>query len=120
MNDDTISRKMAIDAIKDADVFVFYDKETEIDDAIEIAIRSTKGSAVKNIEDLPSICQGQQNDNSPSVRPKRKAGEWLPDNNNNYDERYICSECKGNYKVDTCMGKPSWKYCPDCGSYNGG
>ena len=43
-------------------------------------------------------------------------GEWLPDNINYYDERYICSRCGVNYKVDTCMGKPSWNFCPHCGA----
>ena len=47
---------------------------------------------------------------------ERKTGKWLPDNNNYYDERYICSECGRNYKVDMCMGKPMWEYCPNCGA----
>ena len=54
-------------------------------------------------------------DNLPSVQPERKTGMWLPDNNNYYEERYICSACKRSYKVDTCMGKPIWNYCP-CGA----
>lgn len=54
----------------------------------------------------------------PSAQPRK--GKWMPDNTNYYDERHICSECNANYKVDTCMGKPSWNFCPNCGSYNGG
>lgn len=50
----------------------------------------------------------------PSAQPRK--GKWLPDNTNYYDERYICSECNANYKVDTCMGKPSWNFCPNCGA----
>lgn len=46
---------------------------------------------------------------------KRKTGRWLPDNNNYYEERYICSACGKSYKVDTCMGKPLWHFCP-CGA----
>lgn len=56
----------------------------------------------------------------PSAEPEQKTGKWLPDNNNYYEERFVCSECKGNFKVATCMGKPMWKFCPNCGSYNGG
>ena len=42
-------------------------------------------------------------------------GKWLPDNNNYYEERFICSVCGKSYKVDTCMGKPMWDFCP-CGA----
>lgn len=52
---------------------------------------------------------------APTIEPERKTGMWIPDNNNYYEERYICSACKRSYKVDTCMGKPIWNYCP-CGA----
>lgn len=48
-------------------------------------------------------------------QPERKTGKWLPDNNNYYEERFICSVCGRSYKVDTCMGKPMWDFCP-CGA----
>ena len=51
---DLISREKTLDAIRDADVFVFYDEDTEIDDAVEIAIRCTKKSVIESINDLPS------------------------------------------------------------------
>ena len=51
---DIISREKTLDAIRDADVFVFYDADTEIDDAVEIAIRCTKKSVIESINDLPS------------------------------------------------------------------
>lgn len=42
---------------------------------------------------------------------ERKAGKWKPDRDN---ERYwYCSEC--DY-----LGNRWFKYCPNCGSYNGG
>lgn len=50
----------------------------------------------------------------PSAGPKR--GKWLPDNNNYIYEQYVCSECKNSFKVDTCMGKPMWNFCPNCGA----
>lgn len=51
----------------------------------------------------------------PTIEPERKKGEWVPDNNNYYEERFICSVCGRSYKVDTCMGKPMWDFCP-CGA----
>ena len=52
---------------------------------------------------------------APTIEPERKKGKWLPDNNNYYEERFICSVCGKSYKVDTCMGKPMWDFCP-CGA----
>ena len=51
---DLIDRKGAIDAVKNADVVVFYGEETTAEDVAEIAIISTKKSAVASIESLPS------------------------------------------------------------------
>lgn len=48
-------------------------------------------------------------------KPERKPGKWIPDDSNNYEERFICSVCGKSYKVDTCMGEPMWDFCP-CGS----
>lgn len=48
-------------------------------------------------------------------RQPKRTGEWLPDNNNYIYEQYVCSECKNSFKVDTCMGKPMWNFCPTCG-----
>lgn len=52
--------------------------------------------------------------NMPTIE-ERKTGKWLPCNNNYYEERFICSVCGRSYKVDTCMGKPMWDFCP-CGA----
>lgn len=52
----------------------------------------------------------------PSAQPERAGGTWMPDTMCYYEERFICSECKENYKVDTCMGKPMWNFCPNCGA----
>lgn len=53
--------------------------------------------------------------NLPSVQLERKTGQWLPDTTNYYEERFVCSVCRRSYKVDTCMGKPMWDFCP-CGA----
>ena len=44
----------AIEAIKDADVLVFYDTGTDTDDACELAIRATKGAIIEELNVLPS------------------------------------------------------------------
>lgn len=51
----------------------------------------------------------------PSAQPRPK-GQWLPDNRNYYEERFVCSVCRKSYEVDTCMGEPTWDFCPGCGA----
>jgi hypothetical protein len=53
--------------------------------------------------------------NAPTIEP-RPRGQWLPDNRNYYEERFVCSVCKRSYEVDTCMGDPTWDFCPGCGA----
>ena len=52
--DDLISRKAAIDAIMDADVCVTWNGVISDDDAVDIAIKSTKGSVISSIVNMPS------------------------------------------------------------------
>lgn len=54
--------------------------------------------------------------NLPSALQERKKGRWLPDNRNYYEERFVCSVCRKSYEVDTCMGEPTWDFCPGCGA----
>ena len=56
----------------------------------------------------------------PSVQPERKKGKWIPDNNCYHTPHFVCSACGVSQEVDTVMYKPSWAFCPCCGSYNGG
>lgn len=81
-------------------------------------------SLVSNIKDVQSPYIKFQNiyfkcksieDAGGTIFVKRKRGKWLPDNNNYLQERFICSVCGRSYKVDTCMGKPMWDFCP-CGA----
>ena len=51
---DCISRKAAIDAIMDADVCVTWNGVISDDDAVDIAIKSTKGSVISSIVNMPS------------------------------------------------------------------
>lgn len=92
MGEDTIYRQAAID--------LFPNDTLEWD---------TKGGYIaphlarKMIEELPPA----------EPRPR---GQWLPDNRNYYEERFVCSVCKRSYEVDTCMGEPTWHFCPGCGA----
>ena len=54
-------------------------------------------------------------DSAPSAQP-RPRGMWLPDNRNYYEERFVCSVCRKSYEVDTCIGDPTWDFCPGCGA----
>ena len=99
MQNDLISRKAAIDAIKDADVVVFYDEDTTADDAIEVAIISTKRSMVGSIESLPSA--------QPEI------GEWIENRAQNHVERcFFCSECG----FDAWGVYEKTRFCSGCGA----
>ena len=93
MQDDTISRQAAIDALCNDYCGGHQDCKY-----------------YPNCENLRSVQK------LPSAQPERARGTWMPDTMCYYEERFICSECKGNYKVDTCMGKPMWNFCPNCGA----
>jgi len=90
--DDMISRQAAIDG--------------------KISVQRTNGVEIYSDDVVPV----KYLENLPSAQPERKRGEWLPDNNNYIYEQYVCSECKNSFKVDTCMGKPMWNFCPYCGA----
>ena len=87
-NSDAISRQAAIDAVQNRHMMLSKEK-------------------VLLVNDLEKL---------PSAQPERAMGTWMPDTMCYYEERFICSECKGNYKVDTCMGNPMWNFCPNCGA----
>ena len=52
-------------------------------------------------------------DEVPTIRPR---GQWLPDGIDYYEGLFVCSVCGRSYKVDTCMGEPTWDFCPGCGA----
>ena len=58
---------------------------------------------------------------SVAVEPERKQGQWLPDNNNVYETRFVCSCCKKSEVVPTIGFTkyiPLWDFCPNCGAKN--
>lgn len=48
----------------------------------------------------------------------RWSAKWIPKPELGWGETYICSEC-GEKTTSTIMGKPRYRYCPMCGSFNG-
>ena len=53
----------------------------------------------------------------PSAQPERETGRWemKPDPYGFFDEIPVCSECGCTTKM-----RETYRYCPNCGSYNGG
>ena len=66
-----------------------------------------KGILVSN-GNYESVCKAINE--LPSVTPLPKAGhwEWLTEN------KYRCSNCKHETRVDECMSKPMYDFCPFC------
>lgn len=85
---DLIDRQAAIDEIKA--LYEWHDTVTE-------------DMAVDHLNRLPSA----------GPRPR---GRWRPNFIYHYEDRFVCSVCGRSYKVDTCMGKPIWDFCPNCGA----
>ncbi len=50
--------------------------------------------------------------NLPPVTPNQKTGhwEWLT------EDKYRCSNCNHETRVDECMNKPLYDFCPFCGA----
>ena len=57
----------------------------------------------------------------PSVQPERKTGQWICQAD---DDIWNCSECDyeidGTGCIDPLEYLKTYKFCPNCGSYNGG
>jgi len=102
MKDDTISRKAAIDAVKDR--YYKYGRNAKVEEL------------VWTIEDLPS------------AQPERKHGKWVYAKGSwctpGGDPVWECSECgkgrhvygveHGSYGRDVADGQ--WVSCPNCGA----
>ena len=70
-------------------------------------------------DDVMSVDDGTDSAELPTVQPERKKGEWLPDNNNAYEMRFVCSCCKESEVVPTIgftKYRPLWDFCPNCGA----
>ena len=45
-------------------------------------------------------------------------GEWVK--SDNYKGWLVCSACRDCYVDNAWVNRKKWRYCPNCGSYNGG
>lgn len=56
--------------------------------------------------------------NELSVKPKQKAGNWIPQNIHNCHTDFKCSECGYIHKFMHLYGEPvaDYTYCPNCGA----
>lgn len=54
---------------------------------------------------------------SPTIDPMKrgKHGKWMKIHDR-WWRNYFCSECRAEFMVETCMLKPMWNYCPNCGA----
>ena len=43
-------------------------------------------------------------------------GRWVRGKLKNGEILHKCSACKDDYRVPTCVGKPIYNYCPNCGA----
>ena len=44
-------------------------------------------------------------------------GKWAEiEDRTGWSKNFFCSECRHEFFVDTCMLKPMWNYCPNCGA----
>lgn len=91
---DLISRKWLLDCINDG--WIKFDTDKDANRFIHL------------VRDI-----------APTIQPERKKGEWLPDNNNAYEMRFVCSCCKESEVVPTIgftKYSPLWDFCPNCGA----
>lgn len=46
-----------------------------------------------------------------------RVGKWMrTDSTSGWEKNYYCSECRCEFFVETCMLRPMWNYCPNCGA----
>ena len=89
--DDLISRQAAIDELVKMLGYCFQ-ADGEVIDAV-----------VTTINDLPS------------AQPKR--GKWVEHKSTGY---LMCDQCRDVYINPEWLTDGRWRFCPNCGSYNGG
>ena len=109
---DIISREKTLDAIRDADVFVFYDADTEIDDAVEIAIRCTKKSVIDTINDLPSTePKTPSNGSITSINPENTHDRTMGDLISRQDAIKSMANAIWHYPNELYTGLNSYETC---------
>ena len=115
--DDLISRKAAIDAIMDADVCVTWNGVISDDDAVDIAIKSTKGSVISSIVNMPSAqpteasCWGCNCQKMERLKEQKTFSEMVhlhdAETHEERTETHACDLISRQAAVDA-MGKAEW------------
>ena len=88
MNDDLISRQAVLDAIEEL-------KKIHFDRVVVLNKVSDR------VSDLPPVKPQE---------PKTEHWEWLT------EDKYRCSNCNHETRVDECMNEPMYDFCPFCGA----
>lgn len=57
-------------------------------------------------------------DDAPTIDPEslRPQGKWIRGKLQNGERLSRCSACGERCRVPTCVGKPIYDYCPNCGA----
>ena len=94
--DDLIQRQAVLDGIEELKQSPWFNDDTH-------EAKIIRKEAVETVEDL---CVKQL----PSVRPQEQTGhwKWLT------EDKYRCSNCNHETRVDECMNKPMYDFCPFC------
>lgn len=98
------------------DVMMFPDTAEEFMEQYKIV--DTEQVYTNGAELIPIFRMKQWLEHLQDIKPKRKRGKWLPDTRA-FEMMFVCSECKASLHVNTINLKPSWDYCPNCGTYMG-
>ena len=96
---DLISRQAAIEAIERL-ILPQGKGETAAEEINRVAWRCAINCAEEMIGHLPTA---------------ERAGKWIATKEWG-GRNFSCSECRFEFTVDTCMLKPIWNYCPNCGA----
>ena len=99
MQDDTISRQAAIDAV--ARVMV-------------IKSRGGRGNQIAEAVDSAKIIIADNILHLPPIQPKR--GRWIKLDMHRGMADHKCTACEQECYVPTCMGEPMYAFCPNCGA----
>lgn len=128
MADDLISRDAVIDLISNFILEIHSeggrDLNAHTNDVLRQILRNVKSDRV-----LPSVnpqepiyyppCEDCHNkmdeirkayDKVQSAEPKTGHWEWLT------EDKYRCSNCNHETRVDECMNEPMYSFCPFCGA----
>ena len=119
--DDAINRRASIDALK---------KHFSDDDGIDTECGAYwhHADVIEVLQGLPPVTPKPDNKYRKQAKrwknkwlrlksQKSKTGHWKAIERKPLETpRFECSECHTQEFVETCMYKPIWNYCPNCGA----